>query len=467
MTHMSTMLLIYATLMMSHVSVPTLALTTDTYKDPDSDEDERRGMGVDHDTNMNSFHNIEQNHNDISEDNNDNMDDSDSNSGTGRGFGVVDEFDTRSDTSNGNTNSNNSNSSNNSAGISATAWGSAPSTQTFQSNVNSNTNANAPGVANGKGKIMDITGGTIVGGSEGSAESLPHHSPPEGLSISAHVVVSVEDGLSYFAPKPSPVIPFTDCGPIMGSLTEQILLRQMKFRHFPAMAETSWGTLSDTEAQLVVCLHPLEVIVSGNNQESQTFEAGDVILFEDQIGKGHKLRAPIGANHRDKSFEDQTVSVLTFSLPNYKPSSSVLGFNKGTHDCSQKLNVGAMLNENQHTSMPTYQLPEQKAAFLGVPVRKIILSTLSLGLSSVFTLKITQFVPAKLSVRFGQLCMIGAGASASALLYDHLLEESIVKVKSLVQGNKDKYFTSSETDVSESIDINLGATMASAIMDDQ
>lgn len=377
--------------------------------------------------------------------------------GGGFGVGIVDELkNTQSTTTAA------ANIASVSASNSNSAWGSAPITQTFQPTANAHANnSGLTGSGVNANKFVDTVGGDGSSSSSGLddvIDNFPLHSPPEGLSLSAHVVVSTDDGLSYFASNPLPVIPFTDCGPVMGSLTEQIPLRQMKFRHFPAMAETSWGTLSDTEPQLVVCLHPLEVIVSGNNQESQIFQAGDVILFEDQIGKGHKLRAPITDNKRDKSFEDQTVSVLSFTLPHYKTSSSVLGFNKAlssTHDCSQKVNTGvlnSMPDEDLQNSIYAYQAPEQGFALFGAPIRQIALGVVGLGISSAFTLKITQFIPAKFSVRFGQLCMVGAGISASILFYDILIEDNLRKAIHAFKRKKQKYFLIHES--AEHEDIN-------------
>lgn len=135
--------------------------------------------------------------------------------------------------------------------------------------------------------------------------------PPDGFVLASRIV-SIE-GLSYFVEShgdgkaqndavlsPPPVlgdltIPFLDCGAV-GSFTDAIGMRDCSFRHLPSGAEPfGWSTV-DTP-QLVVALQPLEVTVSGGGGDDgmestrRNFRAGDVLLFEDTDGKGHKMKA--------------------------------------------------------------------------------------------------------------------------------------------------------------------------------
>ena len=175
--------------------------------------------------------------------------------------------------------------------------------------------------------------------------------PPEGYYLAAHVVTDPRDGLSYFATaEPWSAnesqndrhleIPYQDCG-YSGSTTQAIPLKSGHFRHLPpGVHPQTWTTATSTRSpgaalisslisgaggdssdgsgtgtgtghrkdpQLLVVLKPLELTVSGNGGESRRFQAGDCVLLEDTVGKGHKL-SPIGG---------EELSVLMLALPRH------------------------------------------------------------------------------------------------------------------------------------------------------
>ena len=167
------------------------------------------------------------------------------------------------------------------------------------------------------------------------------HRPPEGFHLSAHVVTDPSDGLSYFVDTGDIegqqgtsdrdlLVPFLWCGAV-GSTTERFRVKSGYFRHFPAgSSPSSWTTTAGDRPELVVALHPLEVIVSGNGEEARMFVSGDVILLQDTTGRGHKMRAARGekrpggevvAPSRGKSAaaaEERDLSVFVMTLPNYR-----------------------------------------------------------------------------------------------------------------------------------------------------
>jgi len=167
--------------------------------------------------------------------------------------------------------------------------------------------------------------------------------PPDGFVLASRIV-SV-DGLSYFVDSaeddmvdselsvlgPPPVlgdltIPFLDCGAV-GSFTDAMSMRDCSFRHLPSGAEPfGWSTV-DTP-QIMVALQPLEVTVSGGGGDDgleatrRNFRAGDVLLFEDTEGKGHKMKAaPVkkkgatGGKLAPTPSLHPDMSVLIISLP--------------------------------------------------------------------------------------------------------------------------------------------------------
>mmetsp|Transcript_5402 Transcript_5402/g.12267 ORF Transcript_5402/g.12267 Transcript_5402/m.12267 type:complete len:800 (-) Transcript_5402:267-2666(-) len=188
-----------------------------------------------------------------------------------------------------------------------------------------------------------------------SKETHGTDKPPfqDGFKLAGRIVTSPSDGLSYFldAPQVDPednggdwmmTIPYAylDCGPTIESTTEAFSLADMVLRHFPASASMGhWTNLGggvtiendmneeeETEGpntkyidgshegqpKLLVALSPIEITVSGNNDESRLFNPGDVILMEDTLGKGHKMSAAHGNTESSKT---QDMSVLMISLP--------------------------------------------------------------------------------------------------------------------------------------------------------
>ncbi|KAK1738023.1 hypothetical protein QTG54_011317 [Skeletonema marinoi] len=173
----------------------------------------------------------------------------------------------------------------------------------------------------------------------GMDSTATSNNPPQGFTLSARIVTSPHDGLSYFLDVPDVdmttmmTVPYTflDCGRNIESTTEAFSLDDLVVRHLPAGADIShWvnlggGVTIDTEddededsspryingnhdgrPRLLVALTPIEIIVSGNDEESRTFAPGEMILMEDTLGKGHKMKA----NARGKD-----LSVIMISLP--------------------------------------------------------------------------------------------------------------------------------------------------------
>jgi len=177
---------------------------------------------------------------------------------------------------------------------------------------------------------------------------------PDGFNLAAHVVTDPSDGLSYFATAPPSTltnlsdsdaqqhlqIPYMECGS-SGSTTQAITIRLGHFRHLPPGTRPhSWTTATSThqpgeggllsslgdglglnvggvgsdrrgqprkDPQLLVALGPLELTVSGNGGQTRTFGAGNVVLLEDTVGRGHKLSPTDG----------EELSVLMLSLPRH------------------------------------------------------------------------------------------------------------------------------------------------------
>jgi hypothetical protein len=128
-------------------------------------------------------------------------------------------------------------------------------------------------------------------------------SPPDGYELSARVFIDPRDRLAHFDPTPQR-IPYWDCG-YSGSTTSPLPLKSAYFRHALTGA-TSWSGTDGKHAVLVVTLSPIAMDL--NSGETREFQAGSVILLEDVLIAGHKMR-PVANNSREG------VSVLFLTLP--------------------------------------------------------------------------------------------------------------------------------------------------------
>ncbi|KAL7432368.1 hypothetical protein ACHAXH_001743 [Discostella pseudostelligera] len=185
--------------------------------------------------------------------------------------------------------------------------------------------------------------------------------PPQGFKLAGRIVTSPSDGLAYFLDSPHVpssedndnisddsmmTIPYVylECGPTIESTTEAFPLMDMVLRHFPASASMGhWNNLgggvtlendeedggdgassyidtngkNEGQPKLLIALSPIEITVSGNDEESRLFNPGDVILMEDTLGKGHKMNAaPVELDDEaNDSHRGQDMIVLMVSLP--------------------------------------------------------------------------------------------------------------------------------------------------------
>ena len=283
--------------------------------------------------------------------------------------------------------------------------------------------------------------------------------PPEGFQITARIVSSHEDGLSYFSdPDPSTStyslqIPYQECSSV-GITTPPINLRHLTFRHLPPayannvnvkisggtpssksktnsnsdmdVAAGPWAETGPTP-QLVVCLHPIQITVSGNN-EKRIFEPGQVILLEDMHSRGHKMSA-VAVSGEDHSVEDD-LSVLILTLPHppkHHKHSNWNNHNKKENESASSTSQKPCNLENNipyfipitSTNNPTRDSPSQNMGlairnnirnlFQKVDVRRAALATTGLVSSSALTYFLGKVAPPVLAVIFGGGCVVVGG----------------------------------------------------------
>ena len=247
-----------------------------------------------------------------------------------------------------------------------------------------------------------------------------HHAPPEGYTLSSRVYIDKTDKLAHFDKTPQR-IPYWDCG-YTGSTTSPLPLKDAYFRHALTGA-TSWSGTDGKHAVLVVALSPLAMDL--NSGESQEFQSGDVILLEDVLLPGHKMR-PLQPS--------QGVSVLFLTLPGQHvytgkdhtalPSAFLSHVNRD--DPCPNLHAGPddVTAENGGldggSSVGSSELPSVSFTFTARKLRRLILGIFGMSMSALAADFLGKTAPLWLAVGVGGTCFVVAGTVATTMAGDAL-----------------------------------------------
>ncbi|GKY96480.1 hypothetical protein MPSEU_000607400 [Mayamaea pseudoterrestris] len=129
---------------------------------------------------------------------------------------------------------------------------------------------------------------------------VPSHPPPDGFSIKARVYINQTDTLAHLSTD-LPHIPYWDCG-VTGSTTSPLPIKNAYFRN-ALSGSTYWAGTDGKHAVLMIALNAC--LLELNSGESLALAAGDVILLEDVLKPGHKI----------KPLEHNEISVMFLTLP--------------------------------------------------------------------------------------------------------------------------------------------------------
>jgi len=222
-------------------------------------------------------------------------------------------------------------------------------------------------------------------------------SPPEGFAITSRVYTDPDDKLAHFDTSSHIVLEYLDCG-ASGSTTSALKVKNAYFRHaMPRAAPHLWsGTEYGTHPQLLIPLKPLELLL--NSGEQQVFDAGDVILLEDVLAAGHKIRSP---------HDHQDMSALLLTLPQHyhhvgKDRVSLTSSNRNKAIVGCETSRDALIRER---------------------LRKTVFAGIGLGLSSLFAVFLGKVAPLWLSVGVGGICFITGGTYAAVQCGEYIWQE--------------------------------------------
>ena len=370
------------------------------------------------------------------------------------------------------------------------------------------------GTTSGTGNHKGGDGGVVVVSSS-SSRSKQQHEPPEGLELNGHVVTK-SDGRSYFLDS-SDRIPYLECGAI-GSTTSPVSVKHLTFRHFPNGAEPSeWSTVH--VPTLCIPLTPMEVQTSSG--ESRIFEAGSVILLEDTMGQGHKLKSAAStttnsnnnnnnnnSNNNHQHYEDLMAAMI--SLPNHHHYHHYYHDEDDENPTILQDNYFSRLlfglttpsKQQQHSSSshnsrsfffrrkkpcqleqdPNYTTSSitkhQKMddvfimKLMGndqtimISKRRLLLSAIGITVSSSLAYFLSKVAPLQLAVGVGGACMIGAGTTCIVKTGEYLLDEFTLWLdekhlqKSQTQQQQQEEDLSAEDNEEDTDTINNNATIS-------
>lgn len=246
-----------------------------------------------------------------------------------------------------------------------------------------------------------------------------HYEPPQGFQITSRVYTDPTDKLAHFDNDSAMVFPYWECG-VSGSTTVPIPLQHATVRHLLGGSQPNQysGGEFGPYPQLVVALTSLDIVL--NSGQVQTFHPGDVILLEDVVSGGHKLRG------HDK--QDMTVMILTLtqhyhqvgkdktsltsilnkdSLWKISPCPNGLEFSRvDVEPVGMGNKIGRLLRKLQPRS-----------------IRRYLLTVVGLSLSTVLGDFMGKVAPLWLAVVFGGGCFVTGGTLAFVKVGDKALDE--------------------------------------------
>jgi hypothetical protein len=260
---------------------------------------------------------------------------------------------------------------------------------------------------------------------------LQHHAPPQGFTLAARVFTDPHDKLAHFDIDEKQLsrvtLPYWDCG-ASGSTTSPLPLKNAYFRHTFA-GPTSWRS-SETEGMhpvLVVALSPC--IVELSSGESLEFQAGDVILLEDVLLPGHRVR-PVQASDSSNS---NGLKLLFLTLPqqHLHAGRDHLSIRSATmtrekQDPCPDLAFLEVEDFDAPVEIPNpkpFLQPFRQGFWDARRIRLFALGTIGMSLSTLAADFLGKTAPLWLAVGIGGTCFVVGTTYAVTLAGDHILNE--------------------------------------------
>jgi hypothetical protein len=321
-----------------------------------------------------------------------------------------------------------------------TSTSSTGSSSSSSNNSNNNSN-NTPGTS---GNIPFVHHHVVhVHGTQGTTIH-----PPEGFTLAARVYTDPHDKLAHFTddlPTTHITLPYWECG-ATGSTTSPLPVKHAYFRHALSGSKPQiWsGSEYGPHPQLIVALKRMEIIL--NSGETKQLTAGQVVLLEDVVQGGHKLKA------LEADF-DMTYLVLTLPQHYHHVGRDRMALKQGTMEkmyspCAtddeqqtqqqqQGQPGGAFVHRQappQSTTSSSWDtiltgrtsIPDGQVAPLREQegrLRKVLLGAVGVSLSSLMADFLAKVAPLWLAVGIGGTCFVAGGTYGIVACGEHLWTE--------------------------------------------
>lgn len=260
------------------------------------------------------------------------------------------------------------------------------------------------------------------------------HKPPDAFKLAARIKHKGTKSKSYFQfetiQDPLPSIPFLECNSV-GTTTPPIPANNISFRSFPKSAHPSSYTHT---RGFIVPLTKIEIEVQApgpgddSNSDSDSdsnsrhiFHAGEIIWVDGM--------------YRMSSAEEGDLSVLIVNVPKEGKSRDLFGIplkvNIDVMNCNED-GMGMWGRKEEDSNLSSMVKDLANDVKTSVSLRRAVLGTVGVGLSSLMTYFWIKVAPLQLAVGIGGVCMVSGGTLALVLGGEFIcdqLHEYVVNVR--------------------------------------
>ena len=258
------------------------------------------------------------------------------------------------------------------------------------------------------------------------------HKPPDAFKLAARIKHKGTKSKSYFQfetiQDPLPSIPFLECTSV-GTTTPPIPANNISFRSFPKSAHPSSYTHT---RGFIVPLTKIEIEVQASPPGDDSNSKGNSDSDSRHIfNKGEIIW--VDGMYRMSSAEEGDLSVLIVNVPKEGKSRDLFGIplkvNIDVMNCNDTGMWGHGEEDSNLSSMVKDLANDVKTS---LNLRRTVLGTVGVGLSSLMTYFWIKVAPLQLAVGIGGVCMVSGGTLALVLGGEFIcdqLHEYVVNVR--------------------------------------
>jgi hypothetical protein len=234
-----------------------------------------------------------------------------------------------------------------------------------------------------------------------SSSSSATHPPPPGFQITTRVYIEPRDKLAYIDEDPI-TLPYWDCGTV-GSTTTPLTIKEVTFRHSLTQSQAWTGT---DGKHPFLCVALTEFLLEVSSGASKVIQPGQVVLLEDVLIPGHKLR-PL--HHHD-------VQVMFLQLPKTHYSTGKESISLPTTVVNDPCPIPERMSSSSSSSSSSYSKNVVKRGERDARLLRILLGLTGASLFTIMADFLGKTAPLWLAVGVGGSCFVTAGTVGTIAL---------------------------------------------------